>query len=225
MNKIAVMLSGCGVYDGSEIYETVLTLLHLSKAGVEYQCLAPNIDQLHVINHATGEVTDNSVRNVFEEAARLARGDIIDLADAKPEEYAALIISGGFGAAKNLSNFALKGAEADVDPLVASFTKAIHAADKPVGLICIAPALTPLLVGKGITCTVGNDADVASAIEQMGGKHKQCAVDDIVIDEVHNVVTTPAYMLAGSIAEADAGISKLVQAILEMLSQPKPSEA
>lgn len=220
MRKIAVILSGCGVYDGSEIYETVLTLLHLSTAGVTYQCMAPNVDQLHVINHASGEVAENAVRNVYEEAARLARGDILDLADAKPEDYDALIIPGGFGAAKNLSDFALKGADAHVNPLVESFTKAIHTAGKPVGLICIAPALTPLLVGKGITCTVGNDAGVAGAIEQMGGKHKQCSVDDIVIDQVHKVVTTPAYMLAGSIAEADAGISKLVHAVLQMSEQP-----
>ncbi|MFW1677359.1 isoprenoid biosynthesis glyoxalase ElbB [Pontibacter sp. JAM-7] len=217
MKKVAVILSGCGVYDGSEIYETVLTLLHLSQAGVKYQCIAPNIDQLHVVNHASGQPEPDAERNVLQEAARLARGEIIDLAEADPDDYDAVIIPGGFGAAKNLSNFALKGAEAQVDPAVQAFTKTVHRAGKPIGLICIAPALTPLLVGKGITCTVGNDAGVATAIMHMGGKHKLCAVDDIVIDSEHKVVTTPAYMLAGSIAEADIGISKLVQAILDMI--------
>lgn len=217
MKKIAVILSGCGVYDGSEIYETVLTLLHLSRAGVAYQCMAPDIEQLHVINHHTGEPVEGEVRNVLQESARLARGEIISLADADPEDYDGLIIPGGFGAAKNLSDFALQGSDAQANPDVVAFSRAMHEAGKPIGLICIAPALTPLLIGEGVTCTIGNDAGVASAIEQMGGKHKNCPVNDIVIDEAHRVVTTPAYMLAGSITEADAGISRLVQAVVDLL--------
>ncbi|MDF2182440.1 isoprenoid biosynthesis glyoxalase ElbB [Neptuniibacter sp. CAU 1671] len=217
MKKIAVILSGCGVYDGSEIYEAVLTLLHLSRTGVAYQCMAPDIEQLHVINHHTGEPVEGEVRNVLQESARLARGEIISLADANPEDYDGLIIPGGFGAAKNLSDFALQGGDAQANPDVVAFSRAMHEAGKPIGLICIAPALTPLLIGKGVTCTIGNDTGVASAIEQMGGKHKNCPVNDIVIDAAHRVVTTPAYMLAGSITEVDAGIARLVQAMVDLL--------
>ena len=215
MKKVAVILAGCGVYDGSEIYESVLTLLRIEQNGANYQCMAPNIEQLHVINHLRGEEANES-RNVLTEAARLARGDILDLADANPDDYDALIIPGGFGAAKNLSNFAVAGANCSVNEDVARFTKALHAADKPVGLICIAPAMTPLLFGEGTTCTIGTDADTAAAIEVMGGKHQACPVDEMVIDEEKKVVTTPAYMLAGSISEAASGINKLVDAVIDM---------
>lgn len=214
MKKIAVILSGCGVYDGSEIYESVLTLLRIEHNGAEYQCIAPNIDQMHVVNHLTGEVSEGESRNVLTEAARLARGAIIDLADANPADYDALIIPGGFGAAKNLSNFAVAGGECTVNPQVVAFTQAIHQAGKPVGLICIAPAMTPLLFGKGTLCTIGADPDTAKAIESMGGRHQQCDVREIVLDPVKKVVTTPAYMLAGSITEAASGINKLVDQVI-----------
>ncbi|MBN1008210.1 isoprenoid biosynthesis glyoxalase ElbB [Amphritea pacifica] len=216
MKKVAVILSGCGVYDGSEIYESVLTLLALEQGGARYQCMAPNIDQMHVIDHRSGEVMAGQQRNVLTEAARLARGEIIDLADANPADYDALIIPGGFGAAKNLSNFAVAGAAAVVTPGLISFTQAIHAAGKPVGLICIAPAMTPLLFGKGAICTIGNDKEVAAAIEAMGGQHQECGCSDIIIDDTRKIVTTPAYMLAGSISEAASGINKLVDKVLQL---------
>ncbi len=216
MKKIAVILSGCGVYDGAEIYESVLTLLQLNERGVDYQCMAPNIEQLHVVNHLTGEVAEGESRNVLVEAARLARGEIIDLAIADASEYDALIIPGGFGAAKNLSDFAVKGPECQVNTDVLAFTQAIHQAGKPVGLICIAPAMTPLIFGEGATCTIGNDADTAAAIEAMGGKHQDCSVSEIVVDQQRKVVTTPAYMLAGSISDAASGIRKLVDQIIDM---------
>lgn len=215
MKKVAVILAGCGVFDGSEIYESVLTLLRIEQNSASYQCMAPNIEQLHVIDHLKGEEANES-RNVLVEAARLARGEILDLADANPHDYDALIIPGGFGAAKNLSNFAVEGANCSVNEEVARFTKAMHAAAKPVGLICIAPAMTPLLFGEGTTCTIGTDADTAAAIEAMGGKHQACPVDEMVIDTDKKVVTTPAYMLAGSISEAASGINKLVDAVVGM---------
>lgn len=215
MKKVAVILAGCGVFDGSEIYESVLTLLRIEQNSATYQCMAPNIEQLHVIDHLKGEEANES-RNVLVEAARLARGEILDLADADPDNYDALIIPGGFGAAKNLSNFAVEGANCSVNDDVARFTKAMHAAGKPVGLICIAPAMTPLLFGEGTTCTIGTDTDTAAAIEAMGGKHQACPVDEMVIDEDKRVVTTPAYMLAGSISEAASGINKLVDAVIRM---------
>lgn len=216
MKKIAVILSGCGVFDGSEIYESVLTLLRLEHNGVQYQCLAPNVEQMHVINHLTGEIAEGESRNVLVEAARLARGQIRDLAEADPDEFDALIIPGGFGAAKNLSDFAVKGAECTVNPQLADFARAIHQAGKPVGLICIAPAMTPKLLGTGIRCTIGNDAEVAGAINTMGGQHENCPVDQIVVDEANRVVTTPAYMLAGSISEAASGINRLVDEVVKM---------
>lgn len=216
MKKVAVILSGCGVYDGSEIYESVLTLLAIEQGGASYQCMAPNIDQMHVINHRSGEEMADEQRNVLTEAARLARGEIIDLADANPADYDALIIPGGFGAAKNLSDFAVAGAAATVNSALLAFTQAIHASGKPVGLICIAPAMTPLLFGEGATCTIGNDQATATAIEAMGGQHQDCEVGNIVFDEKFNLVTTPAYMLAGSISEAASGINKLVNKVLQL---------
>lgn len=212
--KIAVVLSGCGVYDGSEIHETILVLLRLSQLGVDYQCVAPNIPQMHVINHLTGEET-HETRNVLVEAARIARGNILDIATTNPADYDAVIFPGGYGAAKNLCDFAVKGAAMTLNPDVEKFTRAIHAERKPIGLICIAPAMAPLLCGEGTQCTIGNDADTAAAIEAMGGKHVDCSVYQFVVDDEKNLFTTPAYMLAGSIAEAAEGISRLVEAVVE----------
>jgi len=215
MKKIAVILSGCGVFDGSEIYESTLTLLALDQAGVEYQCMAPDIEQMHVINHLTGDEM-NEKRNVLIEAARIARGAIINLTEANSSEYDALIVPGGFGAAKNLSDFAVKGADMSVNADVQNMIQAMHKAGKPIGLICIAPAMTPRLFGEGSICTIGNDPETASAIEAMGSVHQNCPVDDIVVDKDRKIVTTPAYMLAGRISEAASGINKLVSEILAL---------
>lgn len=212
--KIAVILSGCGVFDGSEIYESVITLLCLDRAGAEVQCFAPNIQQMHVINHLTGEVAEGESRQVLVEAARLARGEIKDLADAKAEEFDAVIIPGGFGAAKNLCDFAVKGPDLSLNEDLARFVQAVHQADKPVGLMCIAPAMVGKLFGEGVHFTIGNDQEAASAIESTGGVHEPCPVNNICIDGTNNVVTTPAYMLASSISEAASGIEKLVAEVL-----------
>ncbi len=213
--KVAVILSGCGVYDGAEIYESVLTLLALEQEGCQYQCFAPNITQAHVINHLTGEVMPET-RNVLVEAARIVRGNIHDLSAANAAEFDALILPGGYGAAKNLSDFAFKGAECSVQPDVLAFCKAMVAQNKPLGFICIAPAIIPHVYGEGAKVTIGTDTGTAAAIEQMGGQHVSCPVDDCVIDEAHKVVSTPAYMLAGNIAEAASGISKLVKAVVRL---------
>ena len=214
--KVAVILAGCGVYDGSEIHESTLVLLALDQAGITYQCMAPNIDQMHVINHLTGEEMPET-RNVLVESARLARGDVIDIADADPDDYAGLIFPGGFGAAKNLCDFAVAGADMTLNPVVEQFSRAMHEKNKVIGLVCIAPTMAPLLFGEGTRCTIGNDADTAAAINAMGGVHQECGVDACVIDEEKNVVTTPAYMLAGRISEAAAGISQLVDAVVKRL--------
>ncbi|MBB3102615.1 isoprenoid biosynthesis glyoxalase ElbB [Azomonas macrocytogenes] len=214
--KVAVILSGCGVYDGSEIYESVITLLRLDQRGAEVQCFAPDISQLHVINHLTGEETAES-RNVLVESARLARGQIKSLREARVDDFDALIVPGGFGAAKNLSDFAIQGAASSVQPDVLSVAKSFAQAGKPIGLICIAPAMAAQIYGAGVICTLGQeDSDAAAAVRDMGARHQACAVEDIVEDSAHKLVTTPAYMLAKNIGEAATGINKLVDRVLEL---------
>ncbi|PYG97756.1 isoprenoid biosynthesis protein ElbB [Arthrobacter stackebrandtii] len=207
--KVAVILSGCGVYDGAEIHESVITLLRLDQRGAQVQCFAPNIAQMHVINHLTGEEMPES-RNVLVESARIARGEVKDIREAK------LIVPGGFGAAKNLSNFAVEGANCSVNPDVLALAEAFADACKPVGLICISPALAAKIYGPGVVCTIGSDADTAAAVEKMGGTHEACDVHDIVEDTQRKLVTTPAYMEAKSISEAAGGIYKLVDRVLEL---------
>ncbi|NKI76136.1 isoprenoid biosynthesis glyoxalase ElbB [Dickeya sp. CFBP 2040] len=215
MKKVGVVLSGCGVYDGSEIHEVVLTLLAIDRAGAEAVCFAPDKQQLHVINHLNGEVTDEK-RNVLAESARIARGKIQSLSSADPQQLDALIVPGGFGAAKNLSDFAIRGVDCEVDNELKILTQEIHKKNKPIGLICIAPAMLPKMLDTAVQLTIGNDTETAQAIEAMGGVHIACPVDDIVVDVANKVVTTPAYMLANSIGEAASGIEKLVARVLEL---------
>lgn len=211
--RVAVVLAGCGVYDGAEINEAVLTLLALEENGATYQCFAPDMPQMHVINHLTGEPMNES-RNVLVEAARIARGNIKNVAEAKVEDFDALLVPGGFGAAKNLSDFAVKGSALSVQPDFLRFAQAFHKAGKPVGLICIAPAMSAKIFGAGVEFTIGNEADTAAAIEATGGKHIVCPVDKAVVDARNKLVTTPAYMLAGKISEAAAGIRICVRDVL-----------
>jgi enhancing lycopene biosynthesis protein 2 len=216
MAKVAVVLSGCGVYDGAEINEAVLTLLNLEQQGASYQCFAPDIDQLHVINHLTGEPVEGESRNVMVEAARIARGNVLDLAGASADDYDALVVPGGFGAAKNLCNFAVAGADMEIQPDFLRVAQAFHQAGKPIGLICIAPVMAAAICGEGTQCTIGNDADTAAAIQAMGGQHLDCPVDEAIVDASRKMVTTPAYMLAGSVSEANAGISDCVREVLAL---------
>ena len=216
--KIAVILSGCGVYDGAEIQESVITLLRLDQRGCQVQCFAPNIAQLHVINHLTGEEMPES-RNVLVESARIARGEVKDIREANVDDFDALVVPGGFGAAKNLSNFAVEGAGCTVQPEVLALAEAFAESRKPVGLICISPALAAKIYGPGVTCTIGNDAETAAAIDKMGGTHEDCEVTDIVEDTARKLVTTPAYMRAKTIGEAAAGINKLVDRVIELTQE------
>lgn len=213
--NIAVILSGSGVFDGSEIHESVLTLLSIDRKGARYQCFAPDINQHHVINHLTSEEQPET-RNVLVEAARIARGEIKPLSELDASQYDAVVLPGGFGAAKNLCNFAFNGSDLTVNEEVTACVKAFASVNKPVGLMCIAPAMAGRLFGDGVKATVGTDADTASALEQTGVDHQDCPVDDIVVDESHKLVTTPAYMLARSISEAAVGIDKLVDKVLEL---------
>lgn len=216
MKKVLILLSGCGVYDGSEIYETTFTLLSLEEAGVVPVCCAPDIEQAHVIDHSKGEPVAET-RRVLVEAARLARGEVLDLATVREEDYAALILPGGFGAAKNLCDFAFKGKDLTVHPLVEALIEAFHAARKPIGFMCIAPVIGAKVLGShGVRLTIGNDAETAGAIEHMGARHENCSVESIIVDAEHRIVSTPAYMLGENRVEVRRGIDKLVKKVLEL---------
>ena len=214
--KIGVLLSGCGVFDGAEIHESVITLLALDRAGVQIVCMAPNMEQYHVINHLTQEVMDEK-RNVLVESARIARGEIKDLRDVRASDLDALIVPGGFGAAKNLSDFAVKGPGATINPEVQRILREMISAGKPIGALCISPAaLIKVFSGRNPEVTIGNDPATANAIESMGGKHRVCKVDMICVDEKNKIVTTPAYMLGPGIKDIASGIELLVKKVVEL---------
>lgn len=220
MAKVGVVLSGCGVYDGSEIHEAVIALLAIDRAGAEAICMAPNIEQMHVVNHLTGEVAAGEKRNVLVESARIARGKIRDIKEISAADFDALIFPGGFGAAKNLCNFAVKGAACDIHPEVARLVRQTLKSKKPLAAVCIAPALLSKVLGDDKLVhklTIGTDADTAKALEAMGSTHEACPVREFVVDRQNKIVSTPAYMLAGRISEAAEGIEKTVKALLELI--------
>ncbi len=216
MAKIGVLLAGCGVNDGSEIHEAVLTLLALDQLGVERLCMASNIKQRDVVDHLLGEAVSET-RNVLVESARIARGEISDLADISAADIDAVILPGGFGAAKNLSDFAVAGAQAEVHPEVLRLLQEMHKAKKPIGALCIAPAVLARALGAfEPELTIGNDLATAKLLESFGARHQECPVDDIVVDQRNRLVTTPAYMLGPGLREIVTGIDKLVRQIVTM---------
>ena len=212
--RIGVLLSGCGYLDGAEIHEVVCTLLALNEIGAESVCIAP--DQVFdVIDHLTGEPTSEQ-RNVLVESARIARGEIRDLKGVNAEGLDALILPGGFGVAKNLSDFARQGAQMVVQPDVGKLITAVHSAGKPIGVICIAPAIASKLI-PGVTLTIGSDSETASALEEMGSVHCDCPVTEVVVDKERKVVSTPAYMLGPWVYDVYKGIAKTVREVVAML--------
>ena len=220
MPKVGVVLSGCGVNDGAEIHESVITMLFLDRAGAEMVLMAPNIDQLHVINHATGKEIEGESRNVLVESARIARGEIKDIVDVTSEDIDALIFPGGFGVAKNLCDYAMAGADCSVNPDVFRLVSEVHSAEKPIGVICISPVMMGKVMekmGEKVSLTIGNDEQTANDLITMGAKHVTCPVQEIVVDKDKKVVSTPAYMLAGRISEAADGIEKLVKEVIDLI--------
>ncbi len=215
--KIAVVLSGCGVNDGAEIHEAVLTLLAIDRQGGQYQCFAPDMAQRDVIDHATGKSMAES-RNVMVEAARIARGQIRDLAEFNPAEFDALVFPGGFGAAKTLTSFAVDGADCQVEPSVEKAVHGMHDMGKPIGALCIAPAILARVLGS-VELTIGDDAGTASAIEEMGAKHRNAGHGEVVVDRAQRVATTPCYMLESTISQIADGAGNLVKAILDMVRE------
>ncbi|MDE9435615.1 isoprenoid biosynthesis glyoxalase ElbB [Xenorhabdus bovienii] len=216
MKCVAVILSGCGVYDGSEIHESVLTMLSLSRLGAKVSFFSPDEVQHHVINHLNGE-EEKETRHIMQESARITRGNIQPLSQVDINTLDALIIPGGFGVVKNLCNFAFKGSECEINKYLLSIVRSMHQQGKPMGFMCIAPVMVAKILGRPIKVTIGNDPETAAQIEAMGGIHIECPVDDIVIDFKNKIVTTPAYMLAESLSQAEQGIDKLVRKILEMI--------
>ena len=217
MKKVAVILSGCGVFDGSEIHESVLVLLALDRANAQAICVAPDIPQFHTVNHYTKQPVKGETRNVLVESARIARGNIIPLHQLNVNDIDAVILPGGFGAAKNLSNFAVAEENFTVHPEVEKILKDAHNKGRPIGFVCIAPAIAARLFGKeNVEFTIGTDKQTAVVLSKYGAQHVNCTVHNAVVDRKLKIVTTPAYMLASRITEAEAGINKLVQAILEM---------
>lgn len=218
--KIAVVLSGCGVFDGTEIHEAVLTLLAIEEEGASWHCFAPNIEQMHVINHSTGNVEEGETRNVFVESARISRGGekISELDEYDPTDFDAIVFPGGFGGAKNLSDFAVRGGEAEVQASVTNAVRSTHAMSKPIGFICITPASVGALTlgGDGVELTIGNDPDTASVVVQCGAKHTDCPVENVVVDFENKVVSTPAYMLGPGVSDVRKGISNLVNEVLKL---------
>jgi len=215
--KVGVVLSGCGVYDGSEIHEAVITLLALDRRGVDVVVCAPDVDQMHVVNHLTGQAAVGERRNVLVESARIARGAIRDVAGVSAKELDALMLPGGFGAAKNLCDFAVRGPACEVHPEVARLIREVHDAGKPVAAICIAPAVLAKVLGASHPeLTIGNDADTAGALEKLGARHVECPVTERVVDRERKLVTSPAYMLATRISAVDAGVEKTVDELLSL---------
>jgi enhancing lycopene biosynthesis protein 2 len=215
MKKFAVVLAGCGVFDGAEIHEATLTLLAISQQGASYEIFAPDIDQYHVINHLTHKEVPEK-RNVLVESARIARGKIRPLSQFRVSDFDALIFPGGFGAAKNLSSVAFHGADAKVNPDVEKAVKDMHNAGKPIGALCIAPAVIVRVLGN-IEVTIGDDPGTAQAITKMGGRHIRSTHGQVVIDKTNKIFTTPCYMLDATIVQIYEGATNVVTEIIKSL--------
>lgn len=215
MKKFAVVLAGCGVYDGAEIHEATLTLLSIMKHGGTYEMFAPNIEQHHVINHLTGEEVDET-RNVLIESARIARGKIHDLKEFNAADFDAIIFPGGFGAAKNLSTVAFDGPNATVNSDVEKAVKDMLKAKKPIGALCISPAFIAKIIGD-VVVTVGQDPGTIEAIQKMGASHEITDHGEVVIDEDHKVFTTPCYMLDANILQIAEGADNVVREMMQAM--------
>lgn len=220
-SRIGVVLSGCGVFDGSEIHESVSVLIALDRRGAKITCMAPNINQPQTINHLTRKDAAPA-RNVLEESARIARGKIIDLASAKSDDFDALVFPGGFGAAKNLCTFAVDGPQCKVNPDVQRLLLEMHKSGKPIGLACIAPVIAARVFGQkeiNVTLTIGTDAGAAGAVEKMGAQHQNTGPTDVCVDEKKRIVTTPCYMNDVGPWTVYQGADKMVERVLAMINK------
>jgi len=224
--KVGVVVSGCGFKYGSEIHEAVLTLLAIDRAGAEWMCFAPNVEQTQVVDHLRMEPVPTERRNVLVEAARIARGKIADVKTARAKDLDAVILPGGYGAAMNLSSFAQKGENADVQPDVARLLREMHAAKKPIGAICIAPAVVAKVLGASHPrLTIGDSKPTAQRLEACGAVHQNASVDQAVVDRENRIATAPAYMYDARIGDVAKGIERCVAEVLSMAREPATAGA
>ena len=216
MKKVAVILSGCGVFDGSEIHEACAALLALYRAEADVVVCAPSGPQMHVVDHVAGDPAEGESRDILTESARIARGEIKPLADLDAAAFDAVLLPGGFGAAKNLCSFAVDGENCTVHPEVENFLRAARGLGKAIGAMCIAPVILARVFGPELSpsVTIGNDPATAAMINKMGAHHIDCAPDETVVDEANSMVTTPAYMIAGNIGEVFDGAKSCVEKLL-----------
>ena len=219
--KVGVMLAGCGYEDGSEVYEAVLTILALERAGAQVRAIAPDMDQYEVINHYTGHQARGEslgpASSVISQSARIVRGKITSVKEVSGHDFDALIIPGGFGVVKNLCTWYVDNAEDWVHPEVSRLITEMHSLEKPIGALCIAPMLVAMVLGdKSPTLTIGNDGKVALALQKKGARHQETGLNEIAVDTTNKIVTTAAFMLAANALEAETGINKLVQKVLEL---------
>jgi len=214
---IGVVLSGCGNMDGAEIHESVLTLWAIHKNGVDYQCFAPDIPQHHVLNFITGQEMAEK-RNVLVESARIARGDIKDLREFRADDLDAVIFPGGLGAAKNLSTFAFDGPHCAVNAEVERVIRETAARGKPIGALCVAPAVIARILGA-VEVTMGQDPGATEAVAQMGAVVKKTGHGEIVVDTRNRIVSTPCYMLDARVDQIGEGAENLVRAVLELIAK------
>lgn len=218
--NIVVILSGCGFNDGAEIHESTLALLALAQRGATVTMAAPDIPQRRVFDHAAGAEVPTETRNVLVESGRIARGEIRNLADLDPADFDGVFMPGGYGAALNLSDLAVAGADIHVDPTTAAFLTGALKAGKVLGAVCIAPPIVAKVLADagvtGVRLTIGNDAGTADVIRSLGQVHVDCGAESCVVDKEHRVVTGPAYMLAKGIAQLHRGIDAAVSAFLAL---------
>ena len=216
MKKIAVILSGCGVYDGAEIHEATLSLYAIAKNGCAYEIFAPDRNQHHVINHMTGEEMDET-RNVLTESARIARGNISDLKKFVPSDFDGLLFPGGFGAAKNLSTWAFDGPDATVLPEVEDAIKGMVAEGKPIGALCISPVILAKILGD-VTLTIGEDEATVKGIEAAGATHMKTTHGEVIVDSKYKTVTTPCYMLDARIDQIGEGADNVIKKMIKLMA-------
>lgn len=215
MKKIAVVLSGSGVFDGAEIHEATLSLLAIAKNGASYEIFAPDVNQHHVINHLTGEEM-NETRNVLVESARIARGQIRPLSEFDATAVDGILFPGGFGAAKNLSDWAFNGPGSEVIEEVSQAIQDMVQAGKPVGALCISPVLLAKVI-EGVKITIGSDEATAAGVETAGATHINATHGEVVVDEKYKVITSPCYMLDATILDIEQGANNVVKAMMDMM--------
>jgi len=225
--KIGVLLSGSGVYDGAEIHESVLTLLEIENLGYEADCIGIDAPQYHVINHLNGETQDQT-RNMLQEAARIARGNIREISTVVPADIDALVIPGGFGSAKNFSSWAFNGPEALIRPDVKLLLVNLYNVGKPIVALCVSPVLLALAFEDmpiGQQLTIGSStspspyqiADFQKGLQSKGVLTQECTIDEICIDEVNRIITAPCYMLEASLPALQQNIRQALKALKQLL--------